>query len=276
MSQSVYENIADESRYNFAPGGDTATIAFFVTNAASPYDAGLQIPYTVNDSYPGNDRLLVQSIDCRPATGQAGTVDTRQYRVTVYFAERPPENLQGTQWRYSSTLVDEESVLDAEGKIITVGYEYTTVSRDVTIIPTEAGAANYVDNTTTTTFTETKSVRVARQVPAVTWLASQFYPQATITSIKRFADAGGKLNEGEFLGYPAGSMLCQITDATQEADGYRVSYAFIASPSGTWRKTVYYTRDDGSIPTDVKAGEGYKEVDVYQRFNFNTLGLTDN
>jgi len=276
MSQELYPHQIEDESYVRSPSGDSAQIGYYVTGASNPYSACLRVPFQINANYPGNERLLVQSIEARPAKGVSGTTETTHWRVIVRFSEKPPENEQGTQWRYVSTMVDEESIYDANGEIISVSYSWSTVTSGTSLIPADGGFAAYDNDAIPQTITATKTVKVSRQIPSPTMIASQYYDGATITSIKRFTAAGGKINSTEFLGYPAGSLLCKIDGAVQESRGYRVDYSFVVAPSASWDKRVFYTNDDGTIPKDIVPGVGSKDVRVYKQFNFNDLGLTTN
>ena len=107
----------------------------------------------------------------------------------------------------------------------------------------------------------TSSVRITRtEDPA---LAKRFIQQGKV----------GNINSVPWSGFPSKTWLFRGTNSEQQSgQDARTTYLFTHNP-GTWRAEGRFSKS-GRVPENATIENGIAFFDVYQEFDFNTLGVT--
>lgn len=265
---ATFRHLVDESSVTIGPDGIEATDVYVVSAVTGP--AAIR-PYLATQR-PGipqyGDRhpikgLSIDSVTCRPEVDSPNT-----FRI-VTVARRPvidsgstgdedeiDETDLGTL-SFFYTVRDQSTQFDADGNQITVTHTYTAADAH-----DRAGI----------------EVTQGGEVSIQTWQQGIRYTRRESTAPASLqADYGGRLNEREWNGYPAKTVLCVGVDGETQDGGatWSVNYNFLLDTFRNFKADVLFAdpEDGGKPPPGLVEGKGYKSVDVYPVVDFGPLRI---
>jgi len=204
-----------------------------------------------NDPHPVFPDVIVTDVNARPYSG--GNPNT--IKVNVTYSVPNPDDIDST---------DDESS-EADSISLSTGLTSEKVYRDIN------GEFMVVEFKGGTFVRKYASADVQKPQVSVTLKRTETtIPKAAI------AEYLGKVNSVPWSGFPAKTWLCTQIDATEDKPGiFTVDYVFSYNPLD-WRLEVYQNLTQEQIdelPPDVDSGNGYGIFDVYEKIDFNSLGL---
>lgn len=265
---ATYKHLVDESSVTIGPDGIEATDVYIVSGVTGP--ASIR-PYLATqrpgipqygDKHPIKG-LSIDSVTCRPEVDSPNT-----FRI-ITIARRPVID--------SGSTGDEDEIDDAD--LGTLAFFY--VQRDVQTQFDAQGSQITVTHTYAADDEHGRGGLIVTQggeVTIQTWQQGIRYTRRESTAPASLqADYAGRLNEREWNGYPAKSILCVGIDG-DTADGgasWSVNYVFMIDTFRNFKADVLFSdpMDGGKPPKGLKADKGYKSVDVYPVIDFNPLKI---
>ncbi len=206
----------------------------------------------VGDAHPIlGGTVRVSEVNAR-ATG-----DPAMAMVEVVYA--PPSTVigrdgQGVEVQIVSDLITEETIYDVNGVLMATSY---TVKLQLSSFPGSWGS-----------LTTQQVHRVEVQRPTFALVFSRIEPRAPRQLAALYA---GTVNQGRFQGEDVDKWLCNVESSQESASAHRVRYSFTLNRRG-WQAVITH-QSNGIIPTNVSSTNGVRTEQVYERRDFNALGL---
>ncbi len=252
---NVKQDLTEQHRARRDANGFQVERSFIVEDLDGPLSARLvnaigagKVPQ-YGDPHPTVSDIQVTSITAEPVAGAGSSAWVR----VIYSRPSEDDLLEGGENQgsieLSSNLADETTYFDINGNLLTATW----------------------DGGLTGTITRYGEAEVQRPQMRVT--ISRREASVPKEAIEKYY---GKLNLSEWSGFPAGTWLCAGIFARDRNGEFEVDYSFLYRPEG-WRVQITVALTNEQIeeaPIDVESGNGFANYDVYERANFNELGIS--
>lgn len=255
---TVKTDIAEQHVVRRDANGYQVERIFYIDGLAG-VDSARLINAMITSGIPqyGDPHPFVPDIQVTSVTAEPLSNSGQSARVSVMYSEPSEDDLLETGQNQetvelSTNLADEETFFDVDGNLLIAEWRATP-------------------NFATPQLIKYGSTNVERPQMRVT--LTRIEPAPPKEAISKYL---GKLNLSEWSGFPAGTWLCSGINAREDRGEYKVDYSFVYRAEG-WKVEIIIglTAEQGNeAPIDVDIGNGFARYEVYDRANFNELGLT--
>lgn len=209
------------------------------------------------EPHPVIGGIRVSDRQAKPVSGSS----TTGVEITITYEalkpeSQPPDDTQPAQVSVGSSLESTVTQLDISGNQILVSHTFVEDDEDGNV----------------QTRTRTQGGEVEYQVPSMVLRFTRRESAAPDGKANAYV---GKVNSDIFGGQPAHGWLCTRIEGTSDDGGqtYTVTYEFQRNKESWLATVVYIDPETGRPPPGLVAGQGIKQVQVYEAVPFSGLNL---
>jgi hypothetical protein len=207
--------------------------------------------------HPGRSGLLCSNLTARPVSREP-TMAIVEAEYSSATADAATESADGNGWTWdiSPAFVSEVTNKNVAGGYIETRYASRAISYDLT-----------TPRTVTSRVTTRHRVEVERPAFTLRFTKEVTWPLSDVIYYN------GAVNAAAWQGQPRDAFRCQVSSGRGRNGDRTTTLEFQYNPVG-WQPVFYYfDPTTGRIPQDVTDDNGIDTAQVYERRDFNRLGL---